>query len=401
MGKKKQTFMLIVILISLLLFPLSAKGNPLTKGRELAGEGLGEILDDMLDSVDLESLEEGMDYIGEDGLFNDGGNASDIIESFLKGEGYINLSDVFNRLWSYFASRIREHLKLGVLLGAAALLYALVDKMQDGFGSMDIKQSAFFVIYLAIAAILASALGSFITSVSGTIGAMTSMMQGAMPILLGFLMAAGGASSAALLSPAISLFLGAGSALLSSVIFPMIYIALIFGFLRFPGIAIDTSKLYELSKSVIKWVLGIFFTIFTGLLIIQGAGAAAVDGLTIRTAKYAIKTFVPVAGGSFSDTLSTAVGCSVVIKNAIGAVALIIIVFMALMPLVDMIALNFMLRLTAAITQSITDDDIPDLLTRGAECIGLLSVVLIGCTLMFVMLVSMVMGMGLTILGVS
>ena len=49
-----------------------------------------------------------------------------------------------------------------------------------------------------------------------------------------------------------------------------------------------------------------------------GRSAAAVDGVSIRTAKYAMDNFIPIVGGMFADTVDTLVGCSLIVQNAVG-----------------------------------------------------------------------------------
>ena len=59
-------------------------------------------------------------------------------------------------------------------------------------------------------------------------------------------------------------------------------------------------------------------------MIIQGAGAAIADGISIRTVKFATKNF-SIVGGIFVDALDTIVGCSILLKSAIGLFGTIII----------------------------------------------------------------------------
>ncbi len=54
--------------------------------------------------------------------------------------------------------------------------------------------------------------------------------------------------------------------------------------------------------------------------------SASIDGVAIRAAKYAVDNFVPVVGGMFSDTMDTLVGCTLIVKNALGVAAVLVLI---------------------------------------------------------------------------
>ena len=80
--------------------------------------------------------------------------------------------------------------------------------------------------------------------------------------------------------------------------------------------------------------------------------------MAIRAAKYAVDNFVPVVGGMFSDTMDTLVGCTLIVKNALGVAAVLVLVGALVGPLLRTLAVVFMLRLSAALLEPIADGDI-------------------------------------------
>ena len=64
--------------------------------------------------------------------------------------------------------------------------------------------------------------------------------------------------------------------------------------------------------------MGLFLTVFLGVISVQGASAAVTDGITIRTAKFITGNFIPVIGRMFTDATDTVVGASVLLKNSVG-----------------------------------------------------------------------------------
>ena len=58
--------------------------------------------------------------------------------------------------------------------------------------------------------------------------------------------------------------------------------------------------------------------------------------------------FVPVVGGMFSGTMDTLIGCSLVVKNGVGVMGLILIACKMASPVMQIVAVTLMLKLTAA-----------------------------------------------------
>ena len=81
------------------------------------------------------------------------------------------------------------------------------------------------------------------------------------------------------------------------------------------------TRMAQLLRGAVCWLLGVSFTVFLGAMSLQGVTSASIDGVAIRAAKYAVDNFVPVVGGMFSDTMDTLVGCTLIVKNALGVAA--------------------------------------------------------------------------------
>lgn len=104
-----------------------------------------------------------------------------------------------------------------------------------------------------------------------------------------------------------------------------------------------------------EWTLGFGFTVFIGVMTVQGVSAAAVDGVSIRTAKYAMDNFIPIVGGMFADTVDTLVGCSLIVQNAVGVLGLILLLGALAAPLLRTVATMFLYRAASALLQPIGD----------------------------------------------
>lgn len=99
-------------------------------------------------------------------------------------------------------------------------------------------------------------------------------------------------------------------------------------------------------------------TIFLGVISVQGLTSSVTDGLTIRTAKYITGSFVPVVGKALADATDTVISASLLVKNAIGLVGVIIILFLCAFPALKILTLALIYKVTAAIMQPLGDTPI-------------------------------------------
>ena len=103
---------------------------------------------------------------------------------------------------------------------------------------------------------------------------------------------------------------------------------------------------------------------FVGLLSLEGTLSSSVDGLTAKTAKAAVSSFIPVVGKMLGDTIDTVMGCASILKNAVGMVGVIIIIGICIGPVLKLASLTIIYHLGAAFCQPIADEKIVKLLEQ-------------------------------------
>ena len=118
------------------------------------------------------------------------------------------------------------------------------------------------------------------------------------------------------------------------------------------------TRMAQLLRSAVCWLLGVSFTVFLGAMSLQGVCSASVDGVAIRAAKYAVDNFVPVVGGMFSDTMDTLVGCTLIVKNALGVASVLVLCAALRGPLLQTLASVFALKLGAALLELVSDAEV-------------------------------------------
>ena len=114
-------------------------------------------------------------------------------------------------------------------------------------------------------------------------------------------------------------------------------------------------------------MIGISVSVFGLFFSLQGLTSATYDGVVRRAAKYAIGNGIPIIGGFLSGGFDLAVASSVLIKNSLGSMGVFLMVFVLFEPLILLISVNLLLRLTSAVTQPFGDSRISDFLGETAD----------------------------------
>ena len=192
------------------------------------------------------------------------------------------------------------------------------------------------------------------------------------PVLMTMIAACGSARTAAS-QPAAILMCNAVTNGFKTVLMPLIPVMC--GFTA-AGCITGHSQLKAMAgliKSLLKWSMGLAFTVFLGSMSIRSINAAGLDRAGIKAIKYAFDKSVPVVGGMISGTYDSLLAGAVVLKNAAGTVAVLLLILTVVSPALSMLSTIIMLRLTGTACALFSDSRISGMLEGAAE----------SCTYMF------------------
>ena len=226
------------------------------------------------------------------------------------------------------------------------------------------------------------------------IGRMAEWMQALFPLLVTLLAAVGGTASSAFYHPAVMAAAGSMTALIEHVTMPLAVsvamLTMVGGFSE----ELRVSRMCRLLRQAANWTLGLGFTVFIGVMSVQGLSAAAVDGVSIRTAKYAMDHFIPIVGGMFADTVDTLVGCSLVVHNAVGVLGLLLLMGALLMPLLRTVMTLFLYRAAAALLEPVADGPLCRTIGGYGDVFSLLFIIQLSVGAMFLVLIAQLITVG-------
>ncbi len=352
-----------------------------------------EIITGELKRIDLDKLEREVDELNKEvGEYLPQLSREDIVDLFSKQGFREKLSAILQGLLKYLFDEIIANGKLLGQLIALAMIVAILKTFQSNFASNEISILANSIIYLVLAIIALNSFKVAITVGKGAINNMVDIMQAILPLLLTLLVSMGNLTSAALFHPISFLTVNTLSALIKNLVFPLILLATILDVVNNLSKEFKVTGMASLFRQVIIGILGVVMTIFIAIIVAQGTIATVSDGVTIRTAKYLTGSFVPVIGGFLANALDMVIGGSLLIKNALGLFAVLIILVYCTFSIIKIIALVFIYRLASAIIQPISDGKIVNCLDKLANNLLLLFAAVASVGLMFFVVIIIMVG---------
>lgn len=375
---KKWAFAL--VMLALLTYP----------SRIMAEESMQGVIDQVIGTLELDSLRQA----GEGTQELLGGDLTTLLRDIAAGEKTLDMEQLLDGMLARLRTSISSMAHIAMQIALPALLCAMLTQLGDSLSGPELSRAARYGCFLLMLLPLTALLLSQVQSVHTAVEDMAGRMQLLFPMLLTLLSAVGGSASSAFMQPALLSASAAMTQIVTEVTLRLCICAGVVTAVNHLSGRLHLSRLAALLKRAAAWSLGVCFTVFIGVMTIQGVGAAVTDGISLRMAKYAVNNIVPVVGGMFSDTVDMLVGCSLLVKNALGMVALLILLAVIFTPLLHLGAAQLLMRLCAALLEPVAEQDVIACMDDFAGVLALLFTTLLCVGAMFFLLVAQLLLLG-------
>ena len=357
-------------------------------------EELEETVNNQIDDLDLSGLESILDSLNKNqsSIF---GSSSFIekMQSILSGEFSDNAGSVWQAILQLIFEELLQFLPLIATIIAIAILSGMIGDLRTA-NSKSIADITHFVCYGVIIILVVNACTNVLTLTSSTLQGLKNQIDVAFPILLTILTAIGGTSSVGVYQPSVALFSGTIMQIFTLVLMPLFIFSLVFTIISNLSHSVKLEKFSGFFNSLFKWITGAIFTIFIGFLVIQGITAGSLDTVSIRTAKYAIRSYIPILGGYLSEGFNVIMASSILIKNAVGASGLFLMFASVIVPIVEIVLLMLCLKLVAGILEPLTDSRISNFISGVAKSLIMPIVLIIGVAFMYLIFMGLIICTG-------
>lgn len=220
---------------------------------------------------------------------------------------------------------------------------------------------------------------------------MTNFIHLLIPLLMTLMMTTGSIVSANILQPIILFIINLISNIFQSIIVPIVLVSTALSIMSKISDKLQINKIPKFLKASTIWLIGIVLTIFVGIVSLEGTLSSSVDGITAKATKAAVSNFIPVVGKILGDAVDTVIGCSTILKNAVGIVGLIVILSICITPIIKLGLITMTYNLTAAICEPIADSKIVNLLEEMGNTFKILLAILCSISVMLIIGITLVL----------
>lgn len=377
--KRARFLAVLIILVVLTAFPVSAGDD--------SEEDKLQVDESLLSRMELDNVQAALDELLKEQDFSFIGT----VRRLMSGAPGISVEECKQFLGNLVLGEFMEQKRIIGYLLILVLAAAMFHNFSDIFGSGQLGETSFYMVYLLV----------FVLLVKG-FSVMSRMLQIELERIVEFMKA---------LAPAYYLSVAASTGTATASGFYQLILILFylvekgFLYLLLPGIHIYVllqlvnhlskedflSKMAELIKSILLKTMRTVLGMILGLQLIQNLVAPSIDSLK-RTALGRTAGVIPGIGNAFTAATETVIGSAVLIRNCVGATAIIALILAGMIPLVRLTITAFVYRLMAAVSQPVADKRFVNCLNTMGEGCGMLMKLLINIEVLFILTIAILAG---------
>lgn len=390
--ENKCTIIAMVILISLLSILTPMQTFCTDTDIVQISEDLNNSIIDELDEIDFSGLNEVIvEFQNNNTNIFSIDNIKSKIYSIISGENAISYSSFFASIFSIFLDLILKYLPMLSLIIAIGVISNLLSGIKSKFNEKSTSSLIHLVCFLAVVILMISMITNLATVSSVSINNMVGQMNALFPILLTLMVGIGANASVGVFQPIVAIISTYVADFFTYLILPLFMISFVFNIITNLSDNIKLDKFSSFISSLFKWCVGLVFTLFFAVFTIQGISAGTFDSLSIRTTKYTIKSYIPIMGGYLSDGMDLILSSTILIKNAVGLVGVLMIITTILSPLLEVVVFSLLLKLVSAILQPMGNNKTSNFLMSTSKSITMLSTCIIAVGFMYLISIGLVM----------
>lgn len=375
-----KAIMILVVLGMVLLSPQSAAAAP--------DAGLRQDAQAQLDTLPLAPLEEYWQQLPPEAQQALPEGIRPLIEGEMQG-GAQDGETALDFLKDYALNAWPQMRNFCVQLIAIVILSAVANAMQSGLRTGQSTNLVSLCTYACAMCLIIAQIASLSVDTAETIGQIGQWMELITPVLTILLVGLGGAVTSGIFQPMTLLLSGGIIQTIAYLVLPLTMASTAATVISHFAPKDMISKLPKLLFSLTKWTIGIVMTVFLAVMAIKGLSAASADGISLRTARYAAGSAIPVVGTMVADTMDTLIACSALVKNSIGTTGVLILFLIAALPVVKIFLLMVTLRLCSTVAQPLGEQKLSQAMEDLSTALSLLMACMITTAIMSIITITL------------
>lgn len=324
----------------------------------------------------------------------------DYVSNFMKsGSGGFSTQKLRQALISYMLKETAAAVKLMIIIIAISIICSLLGNLEKAFSNESLTNIAYFACFSIIIIFMTKSFYIGVGLARDTILKMTDFMTALMPVLMMLIASIGGFTEAVVLDPIIIGTINLSGRIYIDFIIPLIFMTFVLQFVSSISSEYKIDRLTKLLNQTALWIQGIMMTIFIGIITVRGITSKTIDEVTAKTAKYAVDNFIPIVGKCLSDAVSTVAGYSLLLKNAISSIGLIVLIVIMIFPVIKIFIIAIMYKLIAALIEPVSDVRLVNCISSAGDSLILVMSCLISVSVMFFIMIAIIATAGKVLMG--
>ena len=248
--------------------------------------------------------------------------------SLIKGE--INHTTFLKSIVDFILADLPNVLQSMSVIMIIVIISSIFNTMTSSFNSETLKNSYSLCSSLCISITIFSMVSSLLNAAISYMKTLCTVMNAFAPVLTVMHIMSGNISSAALGNASMLMFISLIENVLIKILMPIVSVCLCFSLIKAISGNIDVGGISKFIRNSFVTITVFTMMIFSFVFSFQNVLTQSADSLSMKTAKFAIGSFIPIVGSSIGDALRTVTSSIVLVKNSCGIIAVICVVLLTL-----------------------------------------------------------------------
>lgn len=315
----------------------------------------------------------------------------DKVYSIISGENAVNYSSFIASIFSNVIEIVISYLPILSVIVAIGVISNLLNGIKSKFNEKSTSNLISLICFMSVVILVIGVISKLSTTTGESVKSMVSQMNVVFPILLTLMVGLGANASVGVFQPVVAILSTYIADFFNYFIITLFMFSFVFNIITNLSDNVKLDKFSSFISSLFKWCVGLIFTLFFAVFTIQGISAGSFDSISIRTTKYTIKSYVPVMGGYLSDGMDLILSSTVLIKNSLGLVGLLMIISTIISPILEIAIFSLVMKLVSAILQPMGNTKISNFLSSTSKSVTMLSTSIIAIGFMYLISIGLVM----------
>ena len=314
-------------------------------------------IEESAQEIQVELLQE-YDFGELDALLSENWNDKNIsfeqlVWSLMQGDVPDEGEDWKGFLYQMFLKELDANLGILIKLVLLAIITAIFTNLSGSMGKGMIRENGFYITYLIMTALLMSSFYLIFQVAVETVEDILQIMEALIPTYMVAVGFSSGVTSSVALQEGMVMGMTSVSWGVEKIVFPIIQLYVVLGLVNNLMEEDYFSKLGELIKTVVKWLLKSVLAFVVGLNAVKSMLAPVTDSVASTALQ---RGFSAIPGGQAVNAVSgVVIGSGILIKNAIGVGGMLLLVASVSVPILKMSVFILSYKCMAAILQPISD----------------------------------------------